>query len=147
QQADALADTLDGSARLPVKVVSDGDMVCRSEAWLIPAGHHCRLGRDGRMTLQAGEASRQGDPSIDECLDGLMGDFGKNMTVIILSGDGSDGLAGTRKIAQHGGQVWVLDAASSDNDATLAASIQAEGLATFQGSPSDLARRLVEDNA
>ncbi|HET7299255.1 MAG TPA: chemotaxis protein CheB [Oleiagrimonas sp.] len=147
QHADALAAALDTSTRLPVRVASDGAAARHGEAWLVPAGHHCRVERDGRMSLTSVDAGDQADPSIDQCMDTLSGVFGANMTAIVLAGDGNDGLAGARTVTEHGGQVWILDPASSGSDAAMAARIHEEGLAVFSGSPTDLARRLVEECA
>lgn len=147
QHADALAAALDTSTRLPVRVASDGAAARHGEAWLVPAGYHCRVERDGRMSLTSVDAGGRADPSIDQCMDTLSGVFGADMIAIVLAGDGDDGLAGARTVAEHGGQVWILDPASSGSDVAMAARIHEEGLAAFSGSPTDLARRLVEECA
>ncbi|HET8554316.1 MAG TPA: chemotaxis protein CheB [Rhodanobacteraceae bacterium] len=146
QHVDVMAAALDTSTRLPVRVAGDGTTTRHCEAWLVPAGHCCHVGRDGRMSLTPADADAQGDPSIDQCLAALSGTFGADMTAVVLAGDGDDGLAGARTVTEHGGRVWVLDPASS-SDAGMATRIHEEGLATFSGSPTDLARRLVEDYA
>ncbi|HET6586955.1 MAG TPA: chemotaxis protein CheB [Oleiagrimonas sp.] len=147
QHADALAAALDTSTRLPVRVASDGAAVHHGEAWLVPAGHHCRVERDGRMSLTSVDAGGQADPSINQCMDTLSGIFGADMTAIVLAGDGDDGLTGARTVAEHGGQVWILDPAGGGSDTAMPARIHEEGLAVFSGSPTELARRLVEECA
>ncbi|HET7664119.1 MAG TPA: chemotaxis protein CheB [Rhodanobacteraceae bacterium] len=147
QHAEALAAALDTSTRLPVRVAEDGVAARLGEAWLVPAGHRCHVERDGRMSLASADAVAQADPSIDQCMDTLASVFGADMTAIVLAGDGEDGLAGARAVTERGGRVWILDPASGGSQMGMAARIQEEGLATFSGSPTDLARRLAEECA
>lgn len=147
QHADVLAEALDTATRLPVRVASDGTTASHCEAWLIPAGFRCHVGRDGLMSLAANDTSSPGDSLIDQCLDALAGVFGADMTAIVLAGDSQDALTGARTVTEHGGRVWILDPGSSGSDVAMVTRIHEEGLATFSGSPRDLARRLVEEYA
>lgn len=144
QGAEDLAGALGTMTRLPVQVASDGTRAGPGQVWLVPAGRQCRLARDGRLELSAGEASGLGDPSMNQCLLALAEVFGANVTVIVLAGQGRDALAGARVVCGRGGEVWVQDPATCGED-SMAGVIHAEGLATRTGTPAELAAHLHEE--
>ncbi len=144
QGAEELAGALGTMTRLSVQVASDGARVGPEQVWLAPAGQQCRLARDGCLELSAGGESALGDPSMDQCLLALAEVFGANVTMIVLAGAGRDGLAGAHGVRDRGGQVWVQDPATCGED-SMAGVIHAEGLATFTGTPAELAAHLHEE--
>ncbi|HEX7341488.1 MAG TPA: chemotaxis protein CheB [Rhodanobacteraceae bacterium] len=145
QHAAELAAALDTTTRLPVHALRQGGLVRHGQVWLVPAGQQCRIGRDGRVSLAEAQTTL-GDPSIDQSFASLAETFGPGVTAIILAGSGHDALAGAQEVQDRGGRVWVQDPASCGSEG-MAATIHAEGLATFVGSPADLARRLCEEYA
>ncbi|HEX7338792.1 MAG TPA: chemotaxis protein CheB [Rhodanobacteraceae bacterium] len=142
QNAETLAAALDAATRLPVSVASDGDVVRQGSVCLIPAGHGCEVERGGRVLLPVLTDNQLGDPSIDECLGLLARNLGADVTAVILAGASRDALAGAQEVHDHGGQVWIQDPAAGAG--SMVAAIQAEGLASAVGTPTQLAQRLSE---
>lgn len=146
-ELDGLAQFLSATTSLSVKRSDAGTVARMGEAWLLPAGKYCRVKRDGQLEwhddTSAGHASTA---SIAPCLESLAPVFGNNVTLVVLSGDGSDALAGARLIASGGGEVWVHEKAAGSGNG-MAHAIEAEGLAVCHGMPAELALRLVEGDA
>ncbi|MBS2034984.1 chemotaxis protein [bacterium] len=101
---------------LPVQVARPGETLVPDRVYWIPAG------QDGRVRgtlLELTPASSLSRPSVDTLLQSLAGQVGECSLAVILSGAGSDGVAGCRAIQAAGGL-------------TLA---QAPELARFPGMP------------
>lgn len=146
-ELDALAQLLAMTTSLGVKTAS-GEAVARmGEVWLVPPGKYCRLRRDGRMSV-ADDASgtRPHAPSIDLCVEHLAPAFGRDVTLVVMSGAGHDALAAAQLVASQGGNVWLHEAAAATDD-SMARAIDEEGLADDRGTPVELAVRLSEDKA
>ena len=71
-----------------------------------PVGHRLRLHQDPPENFCR--------PSVDPMLRSLATCFGRRVLAVILTGMGSDGLAGCRRLVEEGGVVVAQDQASSD---------------------------------
>ncbi|RDS85413.1 chemotaxis protein CheB [Dyella psychrodurans] len=142
---DQLAETLAQGSSLPVKVAVAGMRARVGEVVLVPRGQQVRILRDGRVELSAAndEASEQA-PSIDSSFTMAANVFGRDALAIIFSGRATDAVAGAQAIHDRGGQVWV-ESSANDHYADMVHGVLAERLASFSGSPQELAVRLVED--
>ncbi|HTV85606.1 MAG TPA: chemotaxis protein CheB [Dyella sp.] len=143
--ADQLAQTLAKESPLPVKVAAAGMRAKMGEVVLVPRGQNVRILRDGRVELSAAndEASEQ-TPSIDSSFTMAANVFGRDTVAIVFSGQATDAVAGAQAIHDRGGQVWV-ESSINDHYADMVHGVLAERLASFSGSPQELAVRLVED--
>jgi two-component system chemotaxis response regulator CheB/chemosensory pili system protein ChpB (putative protein-glutamate methylesterase) len=83
-------------------------------------------------------------PSIDSSFTMAANVFGRDALAIVFAGQANDAVAGAQAIHDRGGEVWV-EAATSDHYADMVNGVMAERLASFSGSPRELALRLVED--
>jgi len=72
-------------------------------ALVIPAGRHARV-QAGRIHLQSPSPTDLSVPSVDVLLKSLAEDYGPKAIGVILSGAGSDGVAGCRAIQRLGGR-------------------------------------------
>ncbi|MAZ65608.1 MAG: hypothetical protein CMF25_00670 [Kangiellaceae bacterium] len=83
-------------------------------------------------------------PNINQVIVEVSNSYGKSAMLIIFSGMDTDGAAGSRFLADNGGNVWVQSKAtclcSSMPEAALAT-----GRVTHEASPEDLARALNSD--
>jgi chemosensory pili system protein ChpB (putative protein-glutamate methylesterase) len=70
--------------------------------------------------------------------------FGRDALAIVFAGQATDAVAGAQAIHDRGGQVWV-ESSVSDHYSDMVHGVMAERLASFSGSPQELAVRLVED--
>lgn len=143
--AEQLAEALSKESPLPVKVAATGMRAKVGEVVLVPRGQNVRILRDGKVELSAAndETSEQA-PSIDSSFTMAANVFGRDTVAIIFSGHATDAVAGAQAIHDRGGQVWV-ESSLNEHYADMVHGVLAERLASFSGSPQELAVRLVED--
>lgn len=130
---------------LPIKVAATGMRARSGEVVVVPRGQQVRITRDGRVELSAANDDVNGMlPSIDSSFTMAANVFGRDALAIVFAGQATDAVAGAQAIHDRGGQVWV-EAAFSDHYTDMVNGVMAERLASFSGSPQELAGRLVED--
>ena len=130
---------------LPIKVAAAGMRTRTGEVVVVPRGQQVRITRDGRVELSAANDDAGGQsPSIDSSFTMAANVFGRDALAIVFAGQATDAVAGAQAIHDRGGQVWV-EAAGSDHYTDMVNGVMAERLASFSGSPQELAVRLVED--
>lgn len=135
--------TFSAQCSLPVKAAAHGMRVQAGEIVVVPRGHQARLVRDGRLELTVSNEDAAGQsPSIDHSFTMAANVFGRDALAIVFAGQGTDAVAGAQAIHDRGGQVWVE---SSGDHGDMVNGVMAERLASFSGSPHELAVRLVED--
>lgn len=140
-----LVASLATQCRLPIKIATAGMRTRAGEVVVVPRGQLVRITRDGRVELSAANDDDAGQsPSIDSSFTMAASVFGRNALAIVFAGQGTDAVAGAQAIHDRGGQVWV-EASFSDHYADMVNGVMAERLASFSGSPQELAVRLVED--
>jgi two-component system chemotaxis response regulator CheB/chemosensory pili system protein ChpB (putative protein-glutamate methylesterase) len=83
-------------------------------------------------------------PSIDSSFTMAASVYGRDALAIVFAGQANDAVAGAQAIHDRGGQVWV-EASFNDHYTDMVNGVMAERLASFSGSPQELAVRLVED--
>ena len=143
--AEQLAQSLAKQSALPVKVAVAGMRARIGEIVLVPRGQQVRILRDGHVELiAANEDTNEQAPSIDSSFTMAANVFGRDALAIVFAGQATDAVAGAQAIHDRGGQVWV-ESSSNDHYADMVHGVLAERLASFSGSPQELAVRLVED--
>jgi chemosensory pili system protein ChpB (putative protein-glutamate methylesterase) len=143
--AQQLAQSLASQSTLPVKVASAGMRARAGEVLVVPRGQQVRVLRDGRVELTAAnEDTSEQAPSIDSSFTMAANVFGRDALAILFAGRATDAVAGAQAIHDRGGQVWV-ESSGSDQYNDMVNGVLAERLASFSGSPQELAVRLVED--
>lgn len=142
--ADALSERLSKSSALPVRIASHGHRARAGEVLLVPANRQVRLLRDGRVECEAIEVASLQNPSIDSAFTTAANVFGRDAVAIVFAGPGTDAVAGAQAVHDRGGRVWV-EQASGDHYADMVHGVEAERLASFTGTPFELAARLIEE--
>ncbi|WP_233841236.1 chemotaxis protein CheB [Dyella sp. 2HG41-7] len=143
--AEQLVTSLTASCPLPVKVATAGMRARVGEVVVVPRGQQVRITRDGRVELNAAnDDTNEHSPSIDTSFTMAANIFGRNALAIVFAGHATDAVAGAQAIHDRGGQVWV-ESSSNDHYADMVHGVMAERLASFSGSPQELAVRLMED--
>lgn len=137
------ADRLARVTELEVVCAEDGMDLRPGRVIVAPADAEVGFDEDRRVRLAPREAVSGSTPSIDHVLTAVSDVFGGDARAIIFSGQARDGIDGCTAIRRHGGEVWTQDAASS-SISVIADGIRDAGLSTFQGTPEQLARRMVE---
>ncbi|MGX9963858.1 protein-glutamate methylesterase/protein-glutamine glutaminase [Roseomonas sp. F4] len=111
-----LADHLNRIGTLPCSEASDGEKLLPGRLYLAPGDRHL-LVKDvgGSLVSQLGDGPPENfcRPAVDPMLRSLVAACQGRLLVAILTGMGSDGLAGCRSVAGAGGAVLAQDEASS----------------------------------
>jgi len=108
-----MVDWLKTTTRLEVKVAADGEPIKPGVAYVCPSEHHVQI--TGSRSVAYLER-RPGDiyrPSCDILLSSVAESFGSAAVGVILTGMGSDGVLGMRRIKQAGGRTIAQDETSS----------------------------------
>ena len=101
---------------LPTRLAEDGEEILPGYAYLSPGDRHISIARKGETTiirLLDTPPENFCKPSVDVLFRSAAEALGAGVIGIVLTGMGSDGLAGTRAIVAAGGVVVAQDAASS----------------------------------
>jgi two-component system chemotaxis response regulator CheB len=87
-----LAEWLNGTLPLDVRVASDGEPLRAGSVRIAPAGSHCVLEPDGVIRLlNSGAAVNGHQPSVDTLFRSLLQHPNSDVAAVLLSGMGSDG--------------------------------------------------------
>lgn len=141
---DMLSERLSKHSALPVRIASHGQRARAGEVLLVPANRQVRLLRDGRIECEAVDVASFQNPSIDSAFTTAANVFGRDAVAIVFAGPGTDAVAGAQAVHDRGGRVWV-ERASGDHYADMVHGVEAERLASFTGTPFELAARLIEE--
>ncbi|BAN69596.1 protein-glutamate methylesterase/protein-glutamine glutaminase [endosymbiont of unidentified scaly snail isolate Monju] len=110
----AYAERLDALAALHAREAADGMPLRPGQVLVAPGGLQTRVSADGGLHVRV-EASDDAlyRPSVDLLLSSAAEAVGPRAFGIVLTGMGTDGAEGARRIHEAGGRVWAQDQASS----------------------------------
>jgi two-component system, chemotaxis family, protein-glutamate methylesterase/glutaminase len=109
-----LVSWLQSFSLLKLKVAEDGDFLEKGSALFAPDNFHMCVGKDRRITLKEDDAGKSRYcPSIDETMISVADVFGSGSVGVIMTGMGSDGVAGMKAIKNTGGITIAQDEATS----------------------------------
>ena len=111
--ANGLADWLDASSSLRVKVAEDGEPLKPRHCYLCPDGVHLGVKLPGVVELSNTLPVGGFRPSGSFLFESAALAYGAALTAVILTGMGSDGVAGLKAVRAAGGTVLAQDEASS----------------------------------
>jgi two-component system chemotaxis response regulator CheB len=109
----SLAQWLKRESPLEVKVAGDGDILSPGTVYLAPDDRHMEIGRDRNICLSDSPPVRGHRPSVDRLMESASHSYGKRAVGVILTGMGSDGADGLKKLRDAGGLTIVQDEATS----------------------------------
>ncbi len=101
---------------LPTHPAQQGEEIAKGHIYISPGKLHLgisRFGDRGVVTLSDDPPENYCKPSVDVLFRGAAKAYGEQVIGIVLTGMGSDGLAGSRAIVSAGGMVIAQDAATS----------------------------------
>ncbi len=111
-----LAEHITRAGGLPCAEAVDGEALRPGRVYLAPGDRHLlieRAGTGARARLSAAPAVNFCRPSVDPMLESAAEVYEGRVLVAMLTGMGSDGLAGTRHVVEAGGSAIAQDEASS----------------------------------
>lgn len=103
------AERLDQMARIQVREAVDSDRLRPGTALLAPGGMQMALGGGGRIHLRKPAEGEIYRPSADVTFASVAEHFRGQVLAVVLTGMGSDGCAGVRRLKRQGAKVWVQD--------------------------------------
>lgn len=113
------AQRLDGQCRLRAREAAEGDSVRAGTIYIARGNWHMevlaasRLGQPPTLHLNQGPLENHCRPAVDVLFRSAAAVYGSGVLALVLTGMGSDGLAGCRAIRDRGGSVLVQDEATS----------------------------------
>jgi two-component system chemotaxis response regulator CheB len=113
------AERLNGRCRLPVREAAEGDAVRPGCIFIAKGNWHmevlaaARIGSPTTLRLNQGPLENHCRPAVDTLFRSTAAVYGSGVLAVVLTGMGSDGLAGSRLIRENGGSVLAQDQASS----------------------------------
>ncbi|MBC7459766.1 MAG: chemotaxis protein CheB, partial [Thermoleophilia bacterium] len=107
----APARRVDAASELEVREAATGDRLGERALLVAPAGVHLRVDARGTVRLEAGQPIGGVMPRADVTIEDLALHFGARVVLVVLTGMGSDGLAGARAVREAGGIVLAQDEA------------------------------------
>lgn len=111
-----LAERLDQRSNVHVCEGAAGTEVRAGHVYVAPGGVHMTVRRAGAgvvLAMDDGPAENSVKPAVDVLLRGAVDTWSAGVLSVILTGMGSDGLAGSRAVVAAGGRVLAQDEASS----------------------------------
>lgn len=109
-----LAEWLDSSTPLRVRVARDGEKLQPGTVLFAPDGRHLRMDSAGRIRLSPPPEPRKGHiPSIDVMMKSVADSYGPRAVGVIMTGMGRDGVEGIKAIKRAGGMTISQDEESS----------------------------------
>jgi two-component system chemotaxis response regulator CheB/chemosensory pili system protein ChpB (putative protein-glutamate methylesterase) len=134
---------LDAASPLPVRCPKAGERLRHGEVIVAPANEQLVIDDGGHVQLSAASSGSPYNPSIDQLVRAAADRFGDHATLILFSGMGSDAVEGGRYLTSKGGQVWAQDRGSCVI-ASMIDSAKSQGLIRFEGTPAQLAERVLQ---
>jgi two-component system, chemotaxis family, protein-glutamate methylesterase/glutaminase len=111
-----LAEHLARISRRPVREAVDGEEISPGVVYLAPGGKHMKVARRDNIAVIAiedGPLVNFCKPAVDPLFASAAEVWGSKVLALVLTGMGSDGLAGAKSIVAAGGHVMAQDEASS----------------------------------
>ena len=111
-----LAEHLARVAKRPVREAVDGEEIIAGTVYLAPGGKHMRVARrDGNavIAIEDGPLVNFCKPAVDPLFASAAEVWGNKVLALVLTGMGSDGLAGAKAVVAAGGHVMAQDEESS----------------------------------
>ena len=124
-----LAALLQHHTAMPVMQVNEATHVERNHVYVIPPGSHLAL-TDGTLRLSEPQRRHGQQVAIDLFFRTLAETHGSNAAAVVLSGTGSDGASGLKRVKELGGVTFAQDPQDAEYDSMPRSAI-ATGLVDF----------------
>ena len=111
----SLADDLNRRTALAVREGSDGQPIQGGEVWIAPGGRHMKVQRQGdEVVLRISDDPPENScrPSVDYLFRSVAEVYGGRAVGVIMTGMGSDGSLGCRRLKHCGAKIIAQDAAT-----------------------------------
>jgi len=148
-----LADRLAAHSQIPVHEGAAGAVLCPGHAWIAPGNFHMTVKRAGlswRLDLNQDPPENSCRPAVDVLFRSVAEVYGAESLGVVMTGMGSDGVIGSRRLRQRGGEVIIQDEASSivwGMPGLVYAAGEADGVYPLSQLGHEITRRVLESRA
>jgi two-component system, chemotaxis family, protein-glutamate methylesterase/glutaminase len=148
-----LAERLGGRSQIIIKEGIADVVLCPGQAWIAPGNFHMTVKRaamGSRLSLNQGPPENSCRPAVDVLFRSVAEVYGANVLGVVMTGMGSDGVNGARRIRESGGEVIVQDEASSvvwGMPGLVQASGQADAVYPLDQLAQEITRRVSQSRA
>lgn len=111
-----LAHLLNAHCAVSVKEADEGERPASGTAYLAPPNYHLLVERDGTLALSVDPLVNFARPSVDVLFESAADAFGPGLIGVVMSGAGSDGAKGLKRIKDRGGLAIVQDPTDAEAD-------------------------------
>ena len=139
---DMMAKQLAQATALTVRTPIHGARVGHGEVVIVPNGKRMLVDSMGVVVLERDTEQTAFSPSINRVLHDIADRFGSNASAIIFSGMTDDAVEGSQYLAAKGGLIYAQRQDTSVVS-TMIDGVCEAGIVSFQGSPKELAEKLV----
>jgi two-component system, chemotaxis family, protein-glutamate methylesterase/glutaminase len=108
-----LVNQLNKNSKLPIKIVCNHEKIKPGIIYFVPAGKITEVTNNEFVTTEPPKNYRSYLPSISTLFASVLSCYGKNITGVILTGMGADGVEELKMIKENGGETIAQDQASS----------------------------------
>lgn len=129
---------------LTIRTPTHGERVGHGEVVVVPTTHRLLVDAEGVIVLERNAEETPYSPSIDQVLRDVADRFGAASGAIVFSGMSTDAVEGSQYLADKGGRVYVQNPDTCVVSSMVDAVVDA-GVASFVGSPKELAEKLLAE--
>lgn len=111
-----LADRLAGHSQIAVEEGHDGGNLAPGKAWIAPGNYHMTVKRSAlrpHIELNQDPHEHSCRPAVDVLFRSVAEAYGPVALAVVMTGMGSDGVLGSQRIREAGGEVIIQDESSS----------------------------------
>jgi len=111
-----LAERLCSDSQIHIEEARAGERLLPGRAWIAPGDFHmtvARKGFDAFLEINQGPPEHSCRPAVDVLFRSVAAAYGPSVLAVVMTGMGSDGVLGSQRIREAGGEVIIQDEASS----------------------------------
>jgi two-component system chemotaxis response regulator CheB len=148
-----LAERLGSHSEISVREGIAGAVISPGNAWIAPGDFHMVLKRaamGSRLELNQDPPENSCRPAVDVLFRSVAEVYGAAVLAVVMTGMGSDGLIGARRIRERGGEVIIQDEASSvvwGMPGLVHAAGEADGVYPLNQLGHEITRRVLESRS
>lgn len=125
ESGNGLALLLDEQCAIRVKEADEMETAAAGTVYLAPPNYHLQVEKDGSLSLSVDPPVMFARPSVDVLFESAASVFGAGLIGVVMTGVGSDGSHGLRRIKDAGGVTVVQDPAGAIADGMPRSAIEA----------------------
>ncbi|WP_395684227.1 chemotaxis protein CheB [Dokdonella sp.] len=141
---DMMAKQLGRATQMTVRTPAHGERVAHGEIIIVPNSHRLQVDPMGVVLLEKNTSEAAYRPSIDRVIEDVANRYGEQAGAIVFSGMSDDAVAGCRHLVEKGGKVYA-QSPESCVVSTMVDGVKEAGLVSFEGTPKELAAKLMAE--